>query len=125
HLIAPVLEENAQRRLVYLPHGVWYDLFTGEMRQGSQTVEVICSDRIPVYLRAGYGIALNLDASLELGESVGNRVDGYKNLHFLLAGENGTCQFKDDLGNDFTLEWNKSTWKQSGHSVSPFTVKIV
>jgi Alpha-glucosidases, family 31 of glycosyl hydrolases len=124
-LIAPVLEENAQRRLVYLPHGVWYGLFTGKMQQGSQTVEATCSDRIPVYLRAGCGIALNLDASMELGERVGNRVDGYKNLHFLLAGENGTCHFKDDLGNDFTLEWNKSTWKQSGHSVSPFTVKIV
>ncbi len=124
-LVAPLLEENIQSRAVYLPHGVWYNLFTEESRQGGQTIDVSCPGRLPVYLRAGYGVALNLNDMRELGGSVGNRVDAYRNLHFLLAGENGAYHFKDDLGNDFTLAWSQSNWTQTGHAVSPFTVKII
>lgn len=39
-LVAPVLEEGATSRSVYLPAGEWFHLFTGERFDGGTTVEV-------------------------------------------------------------------------------------
>lgn len=49
-LVAPLLEENAAVRNVYLPHGCWIGYFDGKMYDGGQT---ICSDQfsIPVFIR--------------------------------------------------------------------------
>lgn len=125
-LVAPILEENAQCRFVYLPNGVWYNLFTDEKDSGGQTVESVCAPHLlPVYLRAGHGIALNLNDSQKLGSSVGNGVDSYHHLNFFLAGDTGSFQFHDNLGNDFTLTWNASGWKKSGCSICPFTVRMI
>ncbi|WP_277668635.1 TIM-barrel domain-containing protein [Caproiciproducens galactitolivorans] len=125
-LVAPILEENAQCRFVYLPDGIWYNLFTGEKILGGRTVESVCTlHLLPVYLRAGYGIALNLDDSQKLGSSVGNGVDSYHHLIFFLAGDTGSFHFHDNLGNDFTLTWDTTGWKKSGCSICPFTVRII
>ncbi|MCI1965833.1 MAG: glycosyl hydrolase [Oscillospiraceae bacterium] len=124
-LVAPMLEENAQSRSVLLPRGDWYDFFTHKKNQGGKMIHVECSNRLPVYLRAGCGIALNLDQPNKLGSNVGNQVDSYRNLHFILAGKQGSYHFQDDLGNDFTLVWEASGWRQSGHSVGSFTVQII
>ncbi len=35
-LVAPVLEQGATKKLVYLPAGVWYDFFSGKEYQGGQ-----------------------------------------------------------------------------------------
>jgi alpha-D-xyloside xylohydrolase len=52
-LVAPVLEEGARRRSVYLPDGVtWRDAWTGESQPGGQWIEADAPlDRIPLYLR--------------------------------------------------------------------------
>lgn len=124
-LVAPLLEENARGRSAYLPQGDWYDLFTGEKQEGGREIDTDCGLRLPVYLRSGYGIALNLDASKELGSDVGSSVKSYQNLHFILAGPAGSYHFRDDLGNDFTLRWEGTEWKKSGSSIHPFSVRII
>jgi len=53
-LVAPIREEGAVRRTVYLPEGVWYDVWTDERLTGPAHVEVEAPlERIPVFARAG------------------------------------------------------------------------
>jgi len=53
-LVAPVTEEGATTRRLYLPSGSWRDLWHGEAVEGGQWIEVAAPlDRIPVYVRAG------------------------------------------------------------------------
>ena len=52
-LVAPILEENASSRAVYLPAGKWIGYFDGREYHGAQT---IISDEapIPVFIRTGF-----------------------------------------------------------------------
>ncbi|HEY8154232.1 MAG TPA: glycoside hydrolase family 31 protein [Myxococcota bacterium] len=54
-LVAPVVQEGATTRTVYLPSGSdWVDYYTDAVHQGGQTVNVPAPlDRIPVFVRAG------------------------------------------------------------------------
>jgi alpha-D-xyloside xylohydrolase len=54
-LVAPVMEEGARTRTVYLPAGaVWTDAYTKKTYEGGQTVTVPAPlDVIPVFLRDG------------------------------------------------------------------------
>ena len=53
-LVAPVLEEGATRRRVYLPAGRWYNFWTDEQHEGPTWPEVEAPlERIPVFVRAG------------------------------------------------------------------------
>lgn len=54
-LVAPVIEEGATTRLVYLPTGSdWIDLYTDLTYPGGQSVTVAAPlERIPVFVRAG------------------------------------------------------------------------
>jgi alpha-glucosidase (family GH31 glycosyl hydrolase) len=49
-LVAPVVDEGAERRMVALPPGQWRDIWTGEVYAGGDTVDVAAPlDRIPVF----------------------------------------------------------------------------
>ncbi|MFF2326528.1 MULTISPECIES: glycoside hydrolase family 31 protein [unclassified Streptomyces] len=53
-LVAPVLERGADRRVVRLPRGRWYDTATGEVFEGpGQVVLDAPLSRVPVLARAG------------------------------------------------------------------------
>jgi len=53
-LVAPVVEEGAIRRAVYLPAGTWYDVWSDKRLRGPAHVEVEAPlERIPVFARAG------------------------------------------------------------------------
>ena len=54
-LVAPVTEQGATSREVYLPAGIdWYSWWTGERVKGGQTVTVAAPiDTIPLFVRAG------------------------------------------------------------------------
>lgn len=82
-LVAPVTTPEALEQKVYLPKGGWYDLFTGKYHQGGTTV--VCTakmDEIPVFVKAGSIIPLNLNNKLELGGNIGNETDKYNRLSF-------------------------------------------
>ncbi len=58
-LIAPVLEQGASRRKIYLPAGEWADFWTGESVIGGQWIERDAPlDLIPAYQRADSSSAL-------------------------------------------------------------------
>ena len=53
-LVAPLLEENAESRLVYLPEGQWKDFFTGEELCGNQIISAGKRGKLPVFTRNGF-----------------------------------------------------------------------
>ena len=55
-LVAPLLEENAESREVYLPEGIWQELFTGKQYEGGQTVRAGGDGKLPVFTRNGFKI---------------------------------------------------------------------
>jgi alpha-D-xyloside xylohydrolase len=65
-LVAPVTEQGATSRMVYLPGGTdWYNYWTNEKVAGGQTVRVAAPiDTLPLFVRAG--------SILPLGEMVEN-----------------------------------------------------
>jgi alpha-glucosidase (family GH31 glycosyl hydrolase) len=80
-LVAPVVQPDQTRWPVYLPEGVWFDFWTGEQYSGKQVVDYpVPMDRIPVFVREGAVLPLNLGHEMTLCEPVGNAVDEYKNL---------------------------------------------
>ena len=53
-LVAPVVEKSATSRVTYLPHGNWYDFWTGERIEGGrQITRQIALETMPLYVRAG------------------------------------------------------------------------
>lgn len=53
-LVAPVLEEGARGRRVYLPAGRWYDFWTDAVFEGPVWIEAeTLLERIPLYVQAG------------------------------------------------------------------------
>ena len=53
-LVAPLLEENATFREVYLPDGVWFDFFDGTEYAGSQIITAGKNGKLPVFTRNGF-----------------------------------------------------------------------
>ncbi len=53
-LVAPVVEQGANSRAVYLPRGAWYDFWTGERQEGGrEIVRKVDLETMPLYVRAG------------------------------------------------------------------------
>ncbi len=76
-LVAPILTEGRQCRKVQFPKGNWYNLWTAAREEGDRTVLVAAPwDTIPVFLRAGTAIKLDVAESLHICDSMadGRRV---------------------------------------------------
>ena len=53
-LVAPVVEQGATTREVYLPKGRWYDWYSGEIYEGGRYITVPAPlDRTPLFVREG------------------------------------------------------------------------
>ncbi len=103
-LIAPVVEEGAVSRSVYLPEGRWYSFLTKETLKGGRTIEVPAGrGRIPVCLRTPGVVALNLPDSLRVGGDVGNRTDALRNLVLVISGK-PDYKYQDEFGNSVVLK---------------------
>lgn len=55
-LVAPLLNENAVSRNVYLPDGLWKDFFTGAECQGNVIVTAGSDGKLPVFTRNGFSL---------------------------------------------------------------------
>jgi alpha-D-xyloside xylohydrolase len=128
-LVAPVLYPGLDSRKVWLPPGDWYGLFDRRLYHGGQHIEAAAIDTIPVFVKGGCGLALNLpvdtDAEGGLGSSVGNTVTGYQNLKFMLYGASGHTRFEDGTGNNFTLQWERGSVALGGTAVSDYSVCFI
>jgi alpha-glucosidase/alpha-D-xyloside xylohydrolase len=68
-LVAPVVEKGAHARRLYLPHGRWYDFWTGEAVEGGREIaRPVDLETLPLYVRAGAILPLD-PVRQHLGES--------------------------------------------------------
>jgi alpha-D-xyloside xylohydrolase len=115
-LVAPVTEQGATSRQVYLPAGAdWYNFWTNERIKGGQTVTVAAPiDTIPLFVRAGS--ILPLGAPVESTHQVQgiDRVRVYPgaDADFTLFSDDGkTYAYEKGAGIVTRLHWDESRQK--------------
>ena len=98
-LVAPVFEQGATDRRVYLPAGIWYDFWTAKRIEGGKTVTVAASlDTMPLLVRAG-SIVPTGPVKQYVAEPSTDPV-----LLTVYAGADGSFQLYDDDGLSFAYE---------------------
>jgi alpha-glucosidase/alpha-D-xyloside xylohydrolase len=102
-LVAPVVEQGATSRQVYLPRGGWYDFWTGEHVDGGREVaRTVDLETLPLYVRAG--------AILPLGpvkQYANEKVDAPLSLT-VYPGVDGSFRLYEDDGSSFN--YRKGEW---------------
>jgi alpha-D-xyloside xylohydrolase len=122
-LVAPVTEQGATSRMVYLPEGAdWYNYWTSQKVKGGQTVRVEAPiDTLPLFVRAG--------SILPLGEPVENtgqvqklakiRVYPGANSDFTMYQDDGkTYAYENGTSSITTLHWDNTAAKLAQQGVS-------
>ncbi|MGE5675047.1 MAG: TIM-barrel domain-containing protein [Mycobacterium leprae] len=104
-LVAPVTEESALGREVYLPEGVWHDFWTGRRFTGGQRLWCDAPwNRIPVFVRAGSILPLSLAGSGRLAEGMAHGdASAVQNLHLYVYPTAGAFAGEVALGTDESL----------------------
>jgi alpha-glucosidase (family GH31 glycosyl hydrolase) len=95
-LVAPVVERGATSRSLYLPHGLWYDLWTRERVEGGREIfRAVDLETIPVYVRAGAIIPMG-----PVKQYTDEAIDGPLTL-WVHPGADGTFSLYEDDGKTF------------------------
>ncbi|MCW3849518.1 DUF5110 domain-containing protein [Sphingomonas sp. LB-2] len=110
-LVAPVTEQGATSRSVYLPAGSdWYDYWTDRKYTGGQTIEAAAPiDRIPLFVRAGsivpMGVQVPNTSARQPLEAI--RVYPGRDASFTLYDDDGvTNAYRKGGGTRVTLRWD-------------------
>ncbi|UAK23143.1 glycoside hydrolase family 31 protein [Sphingomonas nostoxanthinifaciens] len=133
-LVAPVTEQGATSRKVYLPAGSdWYNYWTNERFAGGTSIEVAAPiDTIPLFVRAGsivpMGSAIESASQPQAIESV--RVYPGADGRFALFSDDGTTyKYERGAGSVTTLVWNdrsrKLTYEGAWRPADPSVVKVM
>ncbi len=105
-LVAPITTQGATSVGVYLPAGEWHDITNGGYASGPATKTYYAdTSRIPVYVRDGGILPLNLNAGYEFGGTMTNDVETYTNLVFRIypAGTSSHPYFNDATSSVLTV----------------------
>ncbi|MGA8632035.1 MAG: TIM-barrel domain-containing protein, partial [Terracidiphilus sp.] len=135
-LVAPVTDQGATSRKVYLPAGNdWYNYWTNERLKGGQTVEVAAPiDTIPLFVRAGSMVPLGSEIlSTDEPQSI-SRVLVYPGAdgEFTLYNDDGQTYAYEKGNSQIThLHWNDAAGQLTHDGAEAWTgsdadiVKIV
>ncbi|MCM1174126.1 MAG: glycoside hydrolase family 31 protein [Blautia sp.] len=94
-LVAPVVEQGARKRMVYLPEGVWYDYWTHAACEGKQYYLIDAPlDVCPIFVKAGT-ILPKAPAQMYVGE-----IEDPELLLEVYPGEGSYVHYRDN-GEDF------------------------
>jgi alpha-D-xyloside xylohydrolase len=131
-LVAPVTEQGATSRTVYLPAGTdWYNYWTNERFHGGQTINVPAPiDQLPLFVRAGSIVPLGapIESTNQLQEIAKVRIYPGADADFTLYQDDGKT-YAYEKGNSSTtrLHWDDaagnlshsgaSAWKLSDQQV--------
>jgi alpha-D-xyloside xylohydrolase len=99
-MVAPVLEQGATSRRVYLPSAAtWYDFWTGNSVPGTQDIQAAAPlDRLPLYIRAGSILPLGPEIEYATEDS-----GGPIELR-IYRGANGSFDLYEDSGDSYDYE---------------------
>jgi alpha-D-xyloside xylohydrolase len=116
-LVAPVTEQGASHRIVYLPAGCdWYNYWTNERLKGGQSIETDAPiDTLPLFVRAGSIVPLGSDV-----EST-QRVQTIASVR-VYPGANGSFTLFEDDGKSYAYEKGnasvtKLTWDDASQQL--------
>ena len=116
-LVAPVTEQGATHRAVYLPAGCdWYNYWTNERLRGGQTVIADAPiDTLPLFVRAGSIVPLGSEVQSAQQPQTIASVRVY-------AGADGSFTLFRDDGNTYAYEKGKDsitklTWDNTAHQL--------
>jgi alpha-glucosidase/alpha-D-xyloside xylohydrolase len=102
-LVAPVVDQGATSRKLYLPRGVWHDFWTGERHEGGREISrTVDLETTPLYVRGG-GI-VPLGPVLQYSEE---KVDGPLTVN-VYPGADGSFLLYEDDGKSF--RYRKGEW---------------
>ncbi len=91
-LIAPILRPEARVRSVYLPVGMWFDFWSGELYEGGQHVLIeAVPEHIPVFVRGG-----SVVPTVAPRQFTGTEPDAVVNLHVWPNGRSAFTWHEDD-----------------------------
>jgi alpha-glucosidase (family GH31 glycosyl hydrolase) len=102
-LVAPVVEQGATTRRVYLPRSAWYDFWTGERLEGGREISrPVDLETMPLYVRAGSILPLG-----PVKQFVAEKVDGPLSVSIYPGADASFLLYEDD-GTSFNYrqgEW--------------------
>lgn len=122
-LVAPVTEQGAITRRVYLPAGAdWYNYWTHERVHGGKTVEVHAPiDILPLFVRAGSIVPTGerIDSTAQPQNIAKIRVYPGANATFTLYNDDGkTYNYENGQSQITTLRWDDQAQKLTQEGLS-------
>ena len=125
-LVAPVTQQGATSRQVYLPAGAdWYNFWTNERFHGGQTIIVAAPiDTLPLFVRAGSILPLGapVESTHEAQAIAKLRVYPGANADFTLFSDDGTTYaYEQGAGSVTHLHWDEASRKLSHTGAAAWT----
>ena len=113
-LVAPVTEQGATHRKVYLPAGCdWYNYWTNERMKGGQTITVAAPiDTLPLFVRAGSIVPLGspIESADQQQAIASVRVYPGADANFTLFSDDGkTYSYEKGISAVTKLHWDDSS----------------
>ena len=126
-LVAPVSEQGATHRSVYLPAGCdWYNYWTNERIKGGQTIDAHAPiDTIPLFVRAGSIIPLGTAvlSAQQKQEIASVRVYPGADASFTLFSDDGnTYSYEKGNSSITTLHWDDATHQLKHEGAAAWSV---
>jgi alpha-D-xyloside xylohydrolase len=117
-LVAPITDQGATSRKVYLPEGTdWYNYWTNERLKGGQTITVEAPiDTLPLFVRAGSIIPTGkpIESTSQVQAIAKLLVYPGANAEFTLYDDDGTTYaYEKGKSKITTLHWDDATQKLS------------
>ncbi|MCK9281298.1 MAG: hypothetical protein M0P71_11800 [Melioribacteraceae bacterium] len=82
--VCPIIEPGTKKEL-YLPEGIWFDLWSFKKYEGKKSYQFeVRDDHLPVFIKNGTITPLNLDKDYKLASGMTNELKAYNNLTFII-----------------------------------------
>jgi alpha-D-xyloside xylohydrolase len=125
-LVAPVTEQGAISRTVYLPAGAdWYNYWTNERVRGGQAIQVAAPiDTLPLFVRAGSILPLGeaVESTSQVQKIAKLRVYPGADADFVLYQDDGNTYAYEKGDTRIThLHWNDATQRFTHEGASAWT----
>ena len=117
-LVAPVVEQGATSRQVYLPQGAWFDFWTGERFEGGKEISrAVDLETMPLFVRAGSILPLG-----PVKQYTGEKVDEPLSVTVYPGADASFLLYEDD-GSSFNYrkgEWmgTQMKWSDAARTLS-------
>jgi alpha-D-xyloside xylohydrolase len=122
-LVAPVTDQGATSRPVYLPAGTdWYDYWTGERHRGGQTITAAAPiEHIPLFVRAGSIVPMGVQVPSTATRQPLDRIRVYagRSTSFTLYDDDGIGTGEATNRRSAVLRWDDASGRLTASGTLP------